>query len=231
MNQEIVTTEGTALTNPTPGQLLQMAVGQGADLDQLEKLMELQERWEAKEALKIYTIAVSSFRSKCPIIARTISGHQSKYAGLAESIEEIKPLLHAHGLSHSWRTDQTNGTVTVTCVLTHVSGHSERTSLSASPDDSGKKNPIQAIGSTLSYLERYTLYAILGLASKEMDNDGGDQEQYITEDQAMDLEVKIQDVGGDMKKFLKGFGIDSLEKLPADQLPRAVHSIDAKRTS
>jgi len=37
---------------------------------------------------------------------------------------------------------------------------------------SGNKNPIQAIASTVSYLERYTLLAITGLTTKDMDDDG-----------------------------------------------------------
>jgi hypothetical protein len=40
--------------------------------------------------------------------------------------------------------------------------------MSAPPDTSGSKNPIQAIGSTQSYLERYTALALLGIATKDM---------------------------------------------------------------
>ena len=39
-------------------------------------------------------------------------------------------------------------------------------------DTSGGKNNIQAMGSAVSYLERYTLLAITGLSTKEMDDDG-----------------------------------------------------------
>jgi hypothetical protein len=40
--------------------------------------------------------------------------------------------------------------------------------MSAPPDNSGSKNPIQAIGSTQSYLQRYTALALLGIATKDM---------------------------------------------------------------
>ena len=56
--------------------------------------------------------------------------------------------------------------------VTHIKGHSEDTTLSGPPDDSGRKNNIQQIASTVSYLERYTLFALLGLASQDMDDDG-----------------------------------------------------------
>ena len=157
----------------TPGQMLQIAVEQNADIDKLEKLMALQERWEANNAKKAYVAAMSKFRSECPAIARTKEGHNIKYAGLAESIDQIKSLLAQCGLSHSWSTTQTDvGLVSVTCSVTHTDGHSEQTTLAAAPDTTGSKNSIQALGSAVSYLERYTLFAILGLASQEMDNDG-----------------------------------------------------------
>ena len=58
-------------------------------------------------------------------------------------------------------------------------GHSEETTLKAPPDTSGSKNSIQAIGSTVTYLERYTLLAATGMAAAGMDNDGrfADEEQ------------------------------------------------------
>tara|TARA_R100000687_G_C6452865_1_gene166170 strand:+ start:1122 stop:1817 length:696 start_codon:yes stop_codon:yes gene_type:complete len=178
----------------TPDQMLAIAVEQGADIDKLEKLMALQERWEAGQAKKSYTRALSAFRAECPAIDKTRNGHNTKYAGLAETIEQIKPLLAEHGLSHSWKTSQLDdGRVKVSCSVTHVDGHSESTELAAAPDGSGSKNGIQAIGSAVSYLERYTLYAILGLASKEMDNDGAGADAGLSDTLAALSEAKDMD--------------------------------------
>ena len=165
----------------TPYQLLALAIETKADPDRLDKLMDLQMKWEANQARKAYVSAMALFRSKCPMIEKTRSvdfpgktGGQVKYkyAGLSEIIEKIKGLMSECGLSHSWRTTQANGSVSVQCIVTHIDGHSEETSLMAQPDNTGSKNSIQAIASTVSYLERYTLFALLGLASQDMDNDG-----------------------------------------------------------
>ena len=155
----------------TPAQMLMIAVEQGADIDKLEKLMALQERWEEAQAKKAYVLSMSKFRQDCPMIAKTRTGHNTKYAGLAETIEQIKGLMSDHGLSHGWTTSQQDGLVSVTCTVTHVYGHSESTTLTAGADTTGSKNSIQAIGSTVSYLQRYTLFALLGLAAAE-DTDG-----------------------------------------------------------
>jgi hypothetical protein len=74
----------------------------------------------------------------------------------------------------SWETHQDDkGNVGVTCHITHAQGHRESVSLKGPIDESGNKNRIQAVGSTVSYLERYTLLAALGLATGEDDDDVG----------------------------------------------------------
>jgi len=172
MSNEIKTVETN--TAVTPMALLEVAMNQNADVDKLEKLWELQQRWEASEARKAYNQAIAKFRSVCPAIKKTRQAHNSKYAGLSETLEQVKPHLEACGLSHSWRTDQSSGVVSVTCMVTHILGHSEATTLMADPDTSGSKNSIQSIGSTVTYLQRYTFNSILGLASTDDFDDDGD---------------------------------------------------------
>ena len=215
---------------PSPADLLKIAVSQNADLDKLEKLMELQERFENREAKKAFTKAVSGFRATCPMIGKTRSGHNNKYAGLAETLETIKPLLHKSGLSHSWKTSQVENITTVTCILAHIDGHSESTSLSAPSDMTGSKNAIQAIGSTVSYLERYTLFAILGISSKELDDDGtAAGTETITDNQARDLQALLSEVNADIGKFKKLYHIENLIDLPLSQYAKAVKQAEGKR--
>jgi hypothetical protein len=67
---------------------------------------------------------------------------------------------------------QREGRVHVTCIVTHERGHSETVTMDAPPDSSGKKNSIQQIASATTYLQRYTLLAATGMATKGMDDDG-----------------------------------------------------------
>lgn len=161
----------------TPADLLAIAVNQGADLDKLEKLMALQERWEANEARKAFTAAMTGFRSEPVDIYKTknvsFSGTNYNHAELSDVTEAINPALARHDLSFRWDVQQhDSNAVTVSCVLTHIAGHSERITMTAPPDDSGKKNRIQQIASTVTYLQRYTLLAITGMSTKGMDDDG-----------------------------------------------------------
>jgi len=159
--------------------IIEMAVRQGADVDKLEKLMALQERYEENESRKAFVSALAAFKSDPLIINKDkhVSYQSSKgevaydHATLGNICNIIGAALAKHGLSYRWATDQQTK-ITVTCTLMHTMGHQESVSLSASPDESGSKNSIQAIGSTVSYLQRYTLLAITGCATQEQDDDG-----------------------------------------------------------
>lgn len=163
----------------SPDNLLAIAIEKGADLDQLERLMALKERHDANEARKAYTEAMSRAKANPPTIRKdkdvSFGNGRTSYshATLGNVVSQIVPWLASYGFSHGWTTSQNGGLVSITCTLTHRLGHSESVTLEAERDSSGSKNSIQAIGSAKSYLERYTLLAITGLATEEQDDDGG----------------------------------------------------------
>lgn len=165
----------------TPASLLQIAVQQGADLDRLEKLMELNERWEANEAKKAFTNAMAEFKANPPDIFKdklvSFTGTSYMHATLGNVCEKIVSALAKVGVSHKWEPVQNGASIAVVCVLTHRLGHSEGTRIEATADVSGKKNSIQAIASTISYLQRYTLLAATGLATQDQDNDAAEHEE------------------------------------------------------
>lgn len=165
----------------TPMGLLQIATQQGADVDKLGKLMELHLQWEANEARKAFVTALSAFKANAPKITKnaTVDFTSQKgrtnyrHATLDNVSDAIGTALAAVGISHRWETEQLDGgMIKVTCILTHVMGHSERVWLQASRDESGNKNNIQAVGSTVTYLQRYTLLAATGMAVQNQDDDG-----------------------------------------------------------
>lgn len=165
----------------TPAELLHIAVTQNADLDKLTKLMELQERWERNEARKAFVAAMNAFKSEpVRIVKNGQVGYEGKrggptnynYATLDHVCDAVIGGLSKHGISHRWTVKQEGEWIKVTCVLRHALGHEEETTLMGTADQTGSKNSIQAIGSTVTYLQRYTLLAATGLAAAEQDTDG-----------------------------------------------------------
>ena len=169
-----------AIVSLTPIELLRIAVSQNANIDQLTKLMDLQDRRERREAKRAYDAAMKAFKAEAPRITKnsrvnfTTSKGTTDYrhATLDHVCDAVISTLAKHGISHRWKVSQNGEWITVTCILTHELGHSEETSLIGSPDNTGNKNSIQAVGSTVTYLERYTLLAATGLATSDSDDDG-----------------------------------------------------------
>jgi hypothetical protein len=221
-----------------PVNLIQEAIAKGADLEQLEKLLSLQERWEQNEAKKAYNKAMAAFKASSPIIEKdrhvgysTAKGKTSySHASLFNIVNTITNELSKHGLSVSWRTKQTEKLITVSCVISHHLGHSEENSISAPADDSGSKNSIQAIGSTISYLQRYSALSILGLATQDMDDDGRSAEAKIDENKVVILNGLISELKIDSAKFLEYMQVDKIEDIPSSQFAKAKLALESRKS-
>lgn len=222
----------------SPAQMIQQAVSGGADLEKLEKLLELQERWEANEAKKAYHRAMTAFKSNPPEIEKDkkVAFGNTKYnhATLSNVTRKISAELSKHGLSSSWSVSQ-NGQISVTCHITHEQGHSEQTTLSAPADTSGSKNAIQSIGSTITYLERYTLLALTGLATNEMEDDGnGAGAVKISPEEADGILDHLLANTIEIDKFLSYMKIEKIEDMLKSDLKKAMIAIEnskAKKSS
>ena len=166
--------KSTEVVTTSPSKLLELAINKNLDIATLEKLMALQERWDAQQAKKAYYTSLSQFQMDCPPILKTKAGYDDRYryAPLDQIIKVIKEDMFKNGLTYRWEQVDKDSKVLVTCVITHVSGHSEKTTLEAADDTSGSKNAIQAKGSTVQYLRRYTLESALGIATADEDIDG-----------------------------------------------------------
>jgi hypothetical protein len=214
----------------TPMDMLNRAVETGAGLEMVEKLMSLQERWETGQARKAFDRAIAAAKAKITPIQRNAKGHNDKrYADFAAIAKVVDPILSEHGLSYRFRTAQSDR-ISVTCILSHEDGHSEETTLTGPADTSGSKNAIQAIGSTLTYLQRYSLVQMLGLAASNDDDgkaaaDGG----TISEDQAAELIALADEVGADKRAFCEYFKIDGIAMMPAKDFDRAKIALNKKR--
>jgi len=219
--------------------MLEQAVARGADMAVLEKLMDLQERWEAHQAKKAYDAAIAAAKGQLPEIPKTKRvRYVSKTGVVVEYSHEelpviaklIDPVLSSHGLSYRFRTTSlVNEPVRVTCVVSHRDGYSEENTLEAGRDTSGSKNDIQAIGSTVTYLQRYTLKAALGLSAAD-DDDGraAGKAAAITAEQLEELQKRIAHVGQDIPRFLKHYGVERIDDLPADKFDEAMAVLERK---
>lgn len=223
----------------TPMDMLQMALQQNADIDKLQKLMDLQDRWEKSEAKKAFLSAKSEFKGNMPKVYKDKYNKQydSYYTSIGHLVNTVDAFLSPCGLSAEWKFDQSAG-IKVTCTLTHRLGHSESVSLSGPLDTSGSKNSLQQIKSTVTYLKLATFEAVTGVASinDDSDDDGNGSVDNITEKQVADIEALLvetkkpdKELSEYRKEFCAWLGADTLEVLPATDYKRAVHALEGKR--
>lgn len=173
-----------------------------AAIEIAKQIVELETRWEGlrqsrdrfdwekleREAKVAFADAFKRFKDEAPKILKTKHvSFPSKDAAkpatsywhveLDKACELLIPALLKVGITHRWKsTDLPAGVTRVTCFLRHSLGYEEEgASLAGPADQSGGKNPIQGVGSSTSYLERYTFLATCGIvaAGKDDDGDGG----------------------------------------------------------
>jgi hypothetical protein len=159
--------------------LVKMAMDAGPlDTASLGALMAMQKEWEAGMAKKAYTRALIAMKRELPqVLSRdkrvqfeTRTGGPTTYThtSLAAAVEAITPHVCNHGFSLDFKTRTTEkGHIEVMCTMTHRDGHAESSALAAPPETSGTKNPVQAVASTVTLLQRYTMLALLGIATKD----------------------------------------------------------------
>jgi len=246
MNEIVQRTEAAAPIhhgNMTPMEMLSRAVESGAPMDVLERLMSLQERWEANQARKAFDEAMAAAKAEIPTIVKNRhvdftgkTGVRTNYRheDLAEIARTVDPILSRNGLSYRFRaTSNINEPIMVTCIISHRLGHSEETTLTAARDDSGNKNSIQGVGSTITYLQRYTLKAALGLAASNdddaravsIDDAGGS----VSPEQISTLDALLAETGTNPRRFCAYMKVENVSDILASQYQRAVDALNAKK--
>lgn len=166
------------VSNITPMQMLAIAVERGDDLERIKQLRELYKEWKADEAKSAYVEAFANFKRNMPDVVKDMLNKQygSDYSSLSNLVNTTNRALGEYGLNATWDPVVKDNIVTVTVIMTHIDGHEQRVTLCGPPDNTGQKNALQQLKSTLTYLEGATFQAITGVvarsASKDDDGNG-----------------------------------------------------------
>lgn len=201
-----------------------MALDPAISPERVEQAFRFYQTVQADTARRSYHAAFAQMQPELPSIERKGTAHNAKkYARYEDISDAIMPVLRKHGFGLSFRLEEAQGKVIVTCIISHKDGHSETTTHPFPYDATGNKNAIQAIGSATSYGKRYTLSALLGLATRDEDDDGNaaGAGELISEDQFNELAALIRDTKTDLQKFLALGNLQGLSDMPARDFERA----------
>jgi hypothetical protein len=151
-----------------------------ADLERLDRVAVIYERAQAREAEQAFARALIQMQRRLPVldelgeVTDESGAVKSTYASWEDTVETIRPILFRHGFALSFKPGLSpRGEPVVVGVLRHEAGHKEEAELVLPADASGGKNPVQAVGSSLSYGQRYVTKLLLNLASRKLDDDDG----------------------------------------------------------
>ena len=215
----------------TPIDMLDRALGNGAGIDVIERLMTLHERYQAAEARRAFIDAKAAFKAEAPSIEKDKKNlqYKSKYSSIGAIVNTMNPILSKHGLDASWDIDQSDADIKVTCTLSHRDGHSQSVPMRSKPDGTGQKNPIQQIKSAITYLKIATYEAVVGIASNEAnsDDDGNASQEIklISEKQLDELLALADRVGADKAKFCELYEVEGFAQIHASKFLAAKNAL------
>lgn len=191
------------------GSMLRAVVEKGVTTENVEAMKELvglYERMDAKQAERDFNAGFVRLQRDLPVIvAKTQIPKRGKYERFEDVMDAVaKPLLD-HGFSVSFDQEPKEGRISVTCILRHISGHSQRNSFTVRlGGNSDSETQADCKASTTA--KRNALLAALNIIIRQdclqdeddLRNDG----TSITEVQAEDLMNRVRATGSDEVKFL-----------------------------
>jgi hypothetical protein len=162
------------------------------NLERLERLVTTYERLVSREAETRFNADLARMQPRLPVleehgeITDADGAVKATYATWEDTVGAIRPILARHGFSLTFKPGRSaRGVPTVTGVLRHQAGHKEAAEIELPADATGDKNPVQAIGSTMSYGQRYVARMLLNLISRGEDDDGQAAGQSAAEREAI----------------------------------------------
>ena len=234
------------------------------DAVKMRQLLDMQKEIRAEEARISFTEAFIEMSAELPVINAKgrieIEGKSGKkgqstpFATFNEINKVTKPILHRYGFALWCEPDfAPDGRIIVHGHLDHRGGHGKTCSISMPLENSGSKNNVQGIGSSLSYGKRYCAVALLNLVSEaqeDKDDDGqaagkkgakpepeAKEIVFASKLQIDEMMKAIEDCGVGLEVVCNKYQIDALRELPANMVQTVLQACstfkanqEAKRT-
>jgi hypothetical protein len=238
----------TASPPPGGGGLLaiieRLANLQAPPIEVIERLLAQRRIEEDRAAERAFNAALSKAKAKIePVLKthdvdfaseRTGKRTRYKYEEFADVARAVDPVFADYGLAYRFNVWKESNVALVVTVLSHADGHSVTSKpLDAVIDAAGSSmNPLQALGSALTYLQRYGLRAAIGLAAGRDDdaqslNDAADP--VIDLDNAIYIDDLIRETKSDKGKFLQYVGAESVQTMTKAQFDKGLARLKAKQ--
>ena len=163
---------------------------------------------------------------------------KNRYADLAEVLNTVRPVFSECGLSIIQETSFDGSLVSVTTALCHEKGGYITAIASCVP----AKADAQGVGAATTYLRRYSLAAVTGVAQEDDDGQSAINTVKANPVKAAQAPVVVYAITDDLIKlrkrmtylqvneaaFLNKLGIESISTMPSNKLQQANELLDGK---
>ncbi len=177
--ESISQTKETSLAPMQAETLIAQAIEKGVPVETMERLLAMRRELKAEWAKEQFDKAMAAFQSNCPTIKKTKAGGKTNagvvayyYAPLESIVEQVKEQIKQNGFSYAIQTKTEDKGVKVTCIVKHVSGHSESSDIEV-PLGEGTRvmSAPQVVASALTFAKRYAFCNSFGILTGDDDND------------------------------------------------------------
>jgi|SRR5215469_453705 len=151
------------------------------DVAKFGELLRLQRDVAHDQSRRAFNEAMSACQSEMlPVIRDAKNSHiGNRYARLETIDTAMRPIYTRHGFSVRYGSAPApDGIVRITCTVAHSGGYFEENYLEAPLATTGSQGgrnattPVQAVGSTVTYLRRYLLGMVFNIVLADDDDDG-----------------------------------------------------------
>ena len=223
---------------PTYDRILEMAINQGAPLEQLEKFLQIKREYESQEAKKLYSAAMARVHEKMPSALKTADNPhtRSKYAELGDIINIAKPIYAKEGFFVTFYEEDSpkEDHVRIMMDMSHSDGHTQTYHYDAPMEGRGIKGnsnmtPTHAKAASVTYGRRYLLCMVLNIPTVDDDGNSANPPSTISEEQAATINLLLEETGANKDIFLKYYKVDRVEDLPVSKYAAAAKALEGKK--
>jgi ERF superfamily len=208
------------------------------DVAKLEALLRMQREIVADDARVQFNRSFAAFSAEIRQIERRGVADMGakgayKFAKREDLDAMLRPSMREHGFAVSFRpVPGPNGNLTIEGELLHVAGHSKTAELTLPPDIGPGRNSLQAMGSAISYAERYLTEMLLNVVRCDVDDDGASATDHpIVDKQLKHISRLIHETKTNIPAFLKHVvpGTERLADIRACDFDKCVAALETKR--
>lgn len=209
-------------------QMMQAVIEKGGSVDNLQKFVDLLTQLRREDARQQFAHAMSAFQADLPPIQRRREVKDRngrllyKFANEDDIADAIKPIERAHGFSHRFEFPPCAEGLAATCIVTHVSGHSESTTATVPPTTGMNTNASQNRGIEIAYARRMALAGAYGITSSDDNDARTDAPEPASAESIATLRETLKREGRSEADCCGYLGVEKLEQASAEQIAEAM---------